>query len=49
MPWMQVSTDRDMLAYLIESVEHGTFLQEIRDMLLPVEFIWLRHGCSQIY
>lgn len=35
--------------YLIESVKHGSFLQEIRNVFLPVELVWFGHDCSQTW
>lgn len=33
--------------YLVKSVEGGALLHELRQVLLPVKLVGLRHGCSQ--
>lgn len=33
--------------YLVESVEGGALLHELGQVLLPVELVGLRHGCSR--
>lgn len=35
--------------YLIKPVEGGAFLHELWQVLLPVKFVGLCHGCSQTW
>lgn len=44
-----MSTQQMCCFYLVKPVEGGAFLHELRQVLLPVELVGLRHGCSQTW